>query len=352
MIRTVEWNDGAVRLIDQTRLPAEELYVDLKTPEEVAASIRTMMIRGAPAIGVAAAMGIALAAWSARDRGIEEMARAISSADEVLRASRPTAQNLFWALDRMKKVWASYRMSGEPQSIAENMVEEARRILLEDLEISERIGRYGASLFTSRGPAMTHCNAGGLATGGGGTALAVLVHAHREGKIERVFVDETRPLLQGARLTAWELKREGVPACLICDSSAAWTMKTRGVKAVVVGTDRVAANGDVANKIGTFSVALAAKRHGIPFIVAAPTTTLDPGLASGDLIPIEERCHDEVTGFGGLRWAPEGMDAFNPAFDVTPADLVTAIVTDVGVLTGPYEGKVRDAVASAGHIGG
>ncbi len=352
MIRTVQWSDGAVRLIDQTRLPAEEVYVDLETPEEVAKSIKTMMIRGAPAIGVAAAMGLALAAWSARERGLEEMDRAIASADRVLRASRPTAQNLFWALDRMSRVWRSYRMRGEPSKLAQNLVEEAERILLEDLEISERIGRYGATLFSSRGPAMTHCNAGGLATGGGGTALAVLVHAHREGKIEKVFVDETRPLLQGARLTAWELKREGVPACLICDSSAAWTIKTRGVKAVVVGTDRVAANGDVANKIGTYSVALAAKRHGVPFIVAAPTTTLDPGLASGDLIPIEERCHDEVTGFGGTRWAPEGIEAFNPAFDVTPADLVTAIVTDVGVLTAPYEGKIRDAAAAAGQIGG
>ena len=348
MIQTVEWKDGAVRMIDQTRLPAEEIYVDLKTPEEVASSIRTMKVRGAPAIGIAAAMGVALAAWGAGRESLQELDRKIREADAVLRQSRPTAKNLFWALDRMMETWEVLKRSGDPATISKNLVEEAELIRKEDLEISERIGENGAALFTSKGAVITHCNAGGLATAGGGTALAVIRHAHRMGMVERVYVDETRPLLQGARLTAWELKREGIPACLICDSSAAWVMRTKGVKAVVVGTDRVAANGDVANKVGTYGVALAAKSHGIPFIVAAPTTTLDPDLRSGELIPIEERSQDEVTGFGALRWAPDGIEAFNPAFDVTPAELVSAIVTDVGVLRSPYEGKIAEAARAAG----
>lgn len=352
MIRTVEWNEGAVRMIDQTALPSKTVYIDLRTPEEVAESIRTMKVRGAPAIGVAAAMGVAVAAWSAMEGGAEEVRSAIERADRVLRKSRPTAQNLFWALDRMKAASKAEDGGAGGQVIAQRLVREAKDILSEDLAMSERIGEYGAALFSERGPAMTHCNAGGLATGGGGTALAVIRHAHRKGMVDRVFVDETRPLLQGARLTAWELKQEGIPACLLCDSSAAWIMKTRGVKAVVVGADRVAANGDVANKVGTYSVAIAAKRHGIPFIVAAPTTTLDSSVPSGGSIPIEERSPDEVTGFGGLRWAPEGVDAVNPAFDVTPAELVSAIVTDVGVLRGPYEGKISKALAAAaGEIG-
>lgn len=339
-------------MIDQTALPSQTIYIDLITPEEVAESIKSMRVRGAPAIGVAAAMGVAVAAWGARESGVEEVRSAIERADRILRESRPTAQNLFWALDRMKAASKAADDGAGGQGIAERLVREAKDILSEDLTISERIGEYGASLFTERGAAMTHCNAGGLATGGGGTALAVIRHAHRNGMVDRVFVDETRPLLQGARLTAWELKQEGIPACLLCDSSAAWIMKTRGVKAVVVGADRVAANGDVANKVGTYSVAIAARRHGIPFIVAAPTTTLDPSVPSGESIPIEERSPDEVTGFGGLRWAPEGVEALNPAFDVTPAELVSAIVTDVGVLRGPYEGKIsKAAAAAAGEIG-
>jgi methylthioribose-1-phosphate isomerase len=347
MIETVVWNNGAVRMIDQTRLPAEEIFVDLTDPAEIAQWIKALKVRGAPAIGVAAAMGIAAAAWEARGSSMEAMKESLKAADEVLRSSRPTASNLFWALDRMNQAWCTAKDVADPLAIAENLVEEAQAILKEDLLISERLGQYGGALFKERGPAMTHCNAGGLATGGGGTALAVLRHAHAAGFVEKVFVDETRPLLQGARLTAWELKRDGIPACLICDSSSAWVMKNHGVKAVVVGTDRVAANGDVANKIGTYSVAIAAKRHGVPFYVAAPTSTLDPALRSGDLIPIEERSPDEITGFGGARWAPEGMEAFNPAFDVTPAELVTAIVTDVGVLRAPYEGKIESAVAQA-----
>jgi methylthioribose-1-phosphate isomerase len=346
MIETVVWNDGAVRMIDQTRLPAEEVFVDVTDPAEIAAWIKALKVRGAPAIGVAAGMGMAAAAWGARDGGPEAMVESLRAADSVLRASRPTASNLFWALDRMKALWEA-GLENDPASLAERLLEEAQAILKEDLEISERLGRYGAQLFEERGPAMTHCNAGGLATGGGGTALAVLRHAHAAGMVEKVFVDETRPLLQGARLTAWELMRDGIPACLICDSSAAWVMKNHSVKAVVVGTDRVAANGDVANKIGTYSVALAAARHGVPFYVAAPTSTLDPGLAGGDLIPIEEREPGEITGFGGARWAPDGVEAFNPAFDVTPAELVTALVTDVGVLRAPYEGKIERAVAEA-----
>jgi methylthioribose-1-phosphate isomerase len=347
MIETVAWKDGAVRMIDQTRLPAEEVFVELTDPREIATWIKALKVRGAPAIGVAAAMGIAAVAWRAREEAGGSMLEALKGADAVLRSSRPTAGNLFWALDRMKALWESPSAQGDASSMAETLVEEAQAILKEDLEISERLGEHGAKLFTERGSAMTHCNAGGLATGGGGTALAVLRHAHAAGMVDKVYVDETRPLLQGARLTAWELKRDGIPACLICDSSAAWVMKRRGVRAVVVGTDRVAANGDIANKIGTYSVALAAARHGVPFYVAAPTSTLDPSLAVGDLIPIEERSAGEITGFGGTRWAPEGVEAFNPAFDVTPAELVTAIVTDVGVLRAPYEGKIEAAAARA-----
>lgn len=347
MIETVAWNNGAVRMIDQTRLPAEEVFVDLTDPAEIAQWIKALKVRGAPAIGVAAAMGMAAAAWAARGGSQQEMEGVLVKADEVLRASRPTASNLFWALNRMKAIWESPASEENPSSLAEALIEEARDILKEDLEISQRLGEHGASLFEERGAAMTHCNAGGLATGGGGTALAVLKHAHAAGMVEKVYVDETRPLLQGARLTAWELKRDGIPACLICDSSAAWVMKNRNVKAVVVGTDRVAANGDVANKIGTYSVALAAARHGVPFYVAAPTSTLDPELEAGDLIPIEERSETEITGFAGVRWAPEGIEAYNPAFDVTPAELVTAIVTDVGVLRAPYEGKIKAAAEEA-----
>ncbi len=351
-IRTVEWNDGAVRIIDQTRLPGETVYLDLETLEELAGAIKELKVRGAPAIGVAAAMGIAAAAWKARKTGPEGLEEALSRADAVLRESRPTARNLFWALNRMRRMWEGDSNSGLDQTgLPDKLVEEAKLILREDLEISERIGRYGASLFEARGAAMTHCNAGGLATGGGGTALAVLSHAHKKGMIELVYVDETRPLLQGARLTAWELKQAGIPACLICDSSAAWVMKTKGIAGVVVGTDRVAANGDVANKIGTYPLALAAGRHGVQFIVAAPTTTLDPDLPSGDSIPIEERAPEEVTGFAGTSWAPDGVQAFNPAFDVTPADLVTAIVTDRGVLRPPYAGKIEKAVADSERLG-
>ena len=352
MIKTVEWKNGKVRLIDQTKLPGETLFLDLETPEGVAEAIKTMKIRGAPAIGVAAAMGVALAAWNTRDRNPEEMAEVVDGADKVLRESRPTARNLFWALDRMRETRSAAVEELDGPKAAERMVEEAERILGEDIEISERIGRFGAEYLASGGAALTHCNAGGLATGGGGTALAVIGHAFRLGKIERVYADETRPLLQGARLTAWELQSEGIPVCLIADSSAAWTIKTKGVRNVVVGADRIAANGDVANKIGTYSVALAAREGGANFVVAAPTTTLDPEAASGDAIPIEERAADEVTRLGSERWAPDGVEVFNPAFDVTPAALVSAIVTEMGVMEPPYSGKIERAVRESRAIFG
>lgn len=352
MIRTVEWNDGKVRLIDQSKLPGETIFLDLETPEQVAEAIKTMKIRGAPAIGVAAAMGVAVAAWNTRVLDVKEMGEAVDRADRVLRSSRPTARNLFWALDRMRDVWNANREGEGASGLAKKMVEEAELILKEDIEISERIGRHGAAFMPSGGAALTHCNAGGLATGGGGTALAVIRHAYKLGKIDRVYADETRPLLQGARLTAWELQNEGIPVCLISDSSAAWTIKTKGVRTVVVGADRIAANGDVANKIGTYSVALAARENGAKFIVAAPTTTLDPEAPTGDSIPIEERPPDEVTTLGSQRWAPEGVEAFNPAFDVTPARLVSAIVTEVGVMEPPYEGRIERAVREAMTIFG
>jgi methylthioribose-1-phosphate isomerase len=350
MIKTVEWNNGVVRLIDQARLPAETIFLDLETAEQVADAIKTMKIRGAPAIGVAAAMGVAVAAWSSRDGDLGALREAVERADGVLRSSRPTARNLFWALDRMRGVWIASNTGESSSDMARKLVEEAECILKEDIEISERIGRHGAAFIKASGAALTHCNAGGLATGGGGTALAVIGHAYRLGKIDRVYADETRPLLQGARLTAWELQNEGIPVCLISDSSAAWTIKTKGIRTVVVGADRIAANGDVANKIGTYSVALAAREHGVTFIVAAPTTTLDPGTPSGEDIPIEEREASEVTTIGDLRSAPAGVEAFNPAFDVTPASLISAIVTEVGVMEPPFEGQIARAVQEALEI--
>jgi methylthioribose-1-phosphate isomerase len=235
MIKTIEWRDGKVRLIDQTRLPTELRFLELDTPEQVAEAIRTMQIRGAPAIGIAAAMGVAVAAWNAREKGVKDLAEAVSAADRVLRSSRPTARNLFWALDRMQCVLDAPGGRQSAALLAQKMVEEAVSILLEDIEISERIGRHGAGILEARGSVLTHCNAGGLATGGGGTALAVIRHAYLMGKIDRVYADETRPLLQGARLTAWELQQERIPVTVIPDGSAAWTMKKKGIKAVVVG---------------------------------------------------------------------------------------------------------------------
>jgi methylthioribose-1-phosphate isomerase len=342
-IRTVEWREGAVELIDQRRLPLEEVYLRCETWEEVAAAIRDMVVRGAPAIGVTAAMGMALAARAALRTSAGEPSRyrsALQSATKGLGATRPTAYNLFWALSEMQKVWDGDPAS--PESVTERIQQRALDIHADDVARCRAIGDNGAALIEGDTVAiLTHCNAGALATAGYGTALGVIRSVHARGAKVHVLVDETRPLLQGARLTAWELMREGISMELITDNMAGSLMRAGAVTHVVVGADRITANGDVANKIGTYTVSVLAKEHGLPFYVAAPFSTYDPALAHGGLIPIEERGVEEVTGFGGVRWAPLGVKVRNPAFDVTPAAMVTAIITERGVAFPPYDKSLK-----------
>jgi methylthioribose-1-phosphate isomerase len=322
---------GRLRLIDQTRLPTECVLIDCSTVSQVWEAIRSLRVRGAPAIGVAAAYGCVLGARRDRAGGAEAMAALRAAADQ-LRTSRPTAVNLFWALDRMR---AAAERSAAPTSddLARELLEEARAIEEEDRRTCRAIGRHGATLLRDGQGVLTHCNAGGLATSDYGTALAVFFAAHERGLALRVYADETRPLLQGARLTAWELARRGIPVTLICDSMAAQVMREGRVRAVVVGADRIAANGDTANKIGTYGVALLARAHGIPFYVAAPSSTFDRSLADGAGIPIESRDPREVTHGFGRATAPEGIEVYNPAFDVTPAGLIDAIITERGIVS-------------------
>ncbi len=327
MIETIQWIDNTVVMIDQTRLPLEERYVTCRTYEEVAAAIRDMTIRGAPAIGVAAAMGVAIGVLHASEGGLD---RQVETICDTLARTRPTAVNLFWAIDRMKRLYAS--LGGQPiDAIRRRMIEEAIRIRSEDIAICRAIGRNGAALVPDHRTVLTHCNAGALATAGYGTALGVIRAAIEAGKRIDVFADETRPFLQGARLTVWELQQDAIPTTLITDNMAGHFLKSGRIGCVVVGADRIAANGDVANKIGTYSVAVLAKENGVPFFVAAPLSTLDLTLASGDLIPIEQRAAEEVTHVFGRPVAPQGTTVENPAFDVTPARYVTAIITENGV---------------------
>ena len=338
MVETIQWTDGGVVMIDQTRLPLEEVYVTCRTYQEVAAAIRDMTIRGAPAIGVAAAMGVALGALHP---GEAELDRHMETVCETLARTRPTAVNLFWAIERMKRLYASLR--GRPAGeIRRALIEEAVRMREEDIEICRAIGRNGAPLVPDHKTVLTHCNAGALATAGYGTALGVIRAAVESGKKIDVFSDETRPLLQGARLTAWELRQDGIPCTLITDNMAGHFLKSGRIGCVVVGADRIAANGDVANKIGTYSVAVLAKENNIPFYVAAPISTLDLTLPSGERIPIEERAASEVTHAFGRQVAPDGIAVQNPAFDVTPARYVAAIVTERGVARAPYEESLRE----------
>jgi methylthioribose-1-phosphate isomerase len=349
--RAVAWRDGAVVLIDQTRLPHEEVWLTLRTPDEIAHAIRTMQVRGAPAIGVAGAAGVALAAheWGAQDTRMLIMHIAMRA--EELRATRPTAVNLGWAIDRMMRVARAAAPNG-PAALRAALVAEVEVIADEDRAQSERIAAYGAPLMPTGG-ILTHCNTGALVTAGGdGTALAVIRAAWRQGTNLHVYADETRPRLQGARLTMWDLQRWGIPSTLIADGAAASLMRRGAIQAVIVGADRIAANGDTANKIGTYSAALAARAHGIPFYVAAPRSTFDCAISDGDAIEIEERAAEEVTEFGGIRVAPEGVAVANPAFDITPADLITAIITDAGILRSPYQEAIRvmadhEAIVSA-----
>ena len=331
MVETIQWTDAGVVMIDQTRLPREQTFVTCRTYLEVADAIKTMVIRGAPAIGVAAAMGVAL--------GVQEGAD-FETVCKTLAATRPTAVNLFWGIDRMKKLHA--RLQGSPrQEIIRRMIQEAKQIRLEDIAICEAIGRNGEPLVPDGKTVLTHCNAGALATAGYGTALGVIRAAVSAGKKIDVFADETRPFLQGARLTAWELQQDGIATTVITDNMAGHFLHSGRIGCVVVGADRIAANGDVANKIGTYSVAVLAKENGIPFYVASPVSTFDLSLASGDLIPIEQRSPDEVTHVFGVPVAPESIAAANPAFDVTPARYVTAIVCERGVARAPYEESLR-----------
>jgi methylthioribose-1-phosphate isomerase len=336
-VHPIRWRDNALDLLDQRLLPREMTYVTCRDAHEVAVAIKTMVVRGAPAIGVSAAFGLALAATRGDD---------VRAAAEELRATRPTAVNLMWALDRMMKVWRTGALACPDEAdrqgrLSSTMIAEAQRIFDEDVAACRRIGQYGAALLGQSATVLTHCNAGALATAGYGTALGVIRAAVEGGKRIAVFADETRPYLQGARLTAWELHQEGIDVTLITDNMAGHFFQQGQFDAVVVGADRIAANGDAANKIGTYTVAVLANAHGVPFYVAAPVSTIDADCPNGAAIPIEERSADEVTQIGGVRVAPEGVAVRHPAFDVTPAKLITAIITDRGVLRAPYEEAIR-----------
>ena len=337
MVETIEWTDAGVVMIDQTRLPLEEKYVTCRSYQEVATAIRDMIIRGAPAIGVAAAMGVAIGVMQAEPADLD---RQVETICETLARTRPTAVNLFWAIDRMKRVYAGMRGQAI-EAIRKRLIQEAQLVREEDVAICRAIGRNGAALVPDGRTILTHCNAGALATAGYGTALGVIRAAVEAGKKVDVYADETRPFLQGARLTVWELQQDGIPTTLITDNMAGHFMKAGRIGCVVVGADRIAANGDVANKVGTYSVAVLAKENGVPFFVAAPVSTLDLTLASGDEIPIEERAAAEVTHVFGHAVAPAGTTVANPAFDVTPARYVTAIITEKGVARAPYGESLR-----------
>jgi methylthioribose-1-phosphate isomerase len=390
------WRDGALLLLDQTRLPAAEVWLACRTPEDVAAAIRRLAVRGAPAIGVAAAYGLALGmavaastgagvpgdvpgdsarqtspnqtspnlnaarrtsrdltapdltatGMTATDLTATGMTAQFTAIAHLLGATRPTAVNLRWALDQGRRVFAE-QMSAGPGAVAEALLAWAHRLAAEDVQINRRIGEHGAALFEPHSRVLTHCNAGALATAGYGTALGVIQSAWRRQAVEMVWVDETRPLLQGARLTAWELKRLGIPYRLVTDSSAGTLLAQGLVDRIVVGADRIAANGDTANKIGTYTVAVLAARHGVPFYVAAPLSTIDPGTPDGAAIPIERRRSEEVTELFGARIAPHETEAVNFAFDVTPHDLITAIITEAGILLPPYDQSIAAAFAAA-----
>ncbi|HEV3216254.1 MAG TPA: S-methyl-5-thioribose-1-phosphate isomerase [Vicinamibacterales bacterium] len=337
MLPTIEWTDDGVVMIDQRKLPGAEVYVKCKTAPQVAKAIKTMVIRGAPAIGVAAAMGLALGVRQSKMTGTQKLAAEFYKLCEMMAATRPTAVNLFWAIDRMKRVFGEAATSGASvQQIQARLELEARRIHDEDVASCRAMGAYGASMVPETARILTHCNAGALATAGYGTALGVIRGAVEQGKKIAVLADETRPFLQGARLTAWELTRDGIDTTVITDNMSGAMMRDGQVDLVVVGADRIAANGDVANKIGTYTVAVLAKVHDIPFYVAAPISTIDLSTPDGSKIPIEERSAKEVTHMGSTRLTPEAAHVRNPAFDVTPHKYVTAIITEKGIATAPY----------------
>ena len=359
-VETLRWFNNRLEMIDQRILPAAFEYLSYDSAASVAEGIRSMVVRGAPAIGVAAAYGVALEALrlsnakppltpalshEGRGSGGEDFNAGMEEGFKVLAASRPTAVNLFWALQRMRRVWESVAAQ-TPQQVAQRLLAEAHEILAEDIRINRAMGAHGAALLKDGARVLTHCNAGALATAGWGTALGVFRSAVEAGKKISVIADETRPFLQGARLTAWEMVQENIPVTLITDNMAGYMMAHDEVDAVVVGTDRVAANGDVANKIGTYMVAVLAKRHSIPFYVACPLSTIDLNIATGVDIPIEERSVDEVKGFRDYHWAAQGVKIRNPAFDVTPAELVTGLITEKGVVLGPDVHNIKKLMSS------
>ncbi|HET9407400.1 MAG TPA: S-methyl-5-thioribose-1-phosphate isomerase [Candidatus Sulfotelmatobacter sp.] len=340
MIQTLEWTDHGVRFLDQTKLPTEETYVTCKTHEQVADVIRTMVVRGAPAIGVAAAMGIALAVKNSKAENVGDLKRDFDQACDIIGKTRPTAVNLFWAIRRMNEKFERVRIRPISQ-IKQTLIEEAQRMHAEDIAANQAMGKHGATLMPSAGGVLTHCNAGALATAGYGTALGVIRAAIEQGKKIHVYADETRPFLQGSRLTAWELVKDGIPTTVISDNMAGAMMKQGKIGAIVVGADRIAANGDVANKIGTYTLAVLAKEHGIPFYVAAPISTVDLACPDGSKIPIEQRNAKEVSHFAGKQMVPDGVEIENPAFDVTPAKYVAAIITEKGIARDPFPESLR-----------
>src|SRR5205807_5297084 len=350
MIQTLEWTERGVRFIDQTKLPTQEVYVDCKTHQEVAEVIRIMVVRGAPAIGVAAAIGIALGVKNSKADTAGELKLELDQICDVIGKTRPTAVNLFWAIRRMQQKFEMLRVRPVVQ-IKQALIEEAQRMHAEDIASNQAMGQHGAALMPASGGVLTHCNAGALATAGYGTALGVIRAAVERGKKIHVYADETRPFLQGSRLTAWELMKDGIPTTVISDNMAGAMMKQGKIGTIIVGADRIAANGDVANKIGTYTVAVLAKENGLPFYVAAPFSTIDLQTPSGNQIPIEQRNPREVTHFAGKAVTPEGVQVENPAFDVTPATYVTAIVTERGIARPPFDESLRHLTEETTVVG-
>jgi methylthioribose-1-phosphate isomerase len=349
MIQTLEWTNQGVRFIDQTKLPTEETYVTCTTHEQVADVIRNMVVRGAPAIGVAAAMGIALGVKNSTAESVDELGRQLRKISGIIGKTRPTAVNLFWAIGRMQEKFDSLR-DRPLDEVKQALIEEAQRMHAEDIAANQAMGRHGATLMPSQGGVLTHCNAGALATAGYGTALGVIRAAVEAGKKIHVYADETRPFLQGSRLTAWELMKDGIPTTVISDNMSGAMMRQGKIGAIVVGADRIAANGDVANKIGTYTVAVLAKEHGIPFYVAAPISTVDLNCPDGSQIPIEQRNGKEVTHIAGKQMVPDGVSVENPAFDVTPASYVAAIITEKGIARAPYKDSLRDLAGQEAEV--
>jgi len=339
-IETLRWAEDHLEMIDQRILPAEFKYISYRDAQSVADGIHSMVVRGAPAIGCAAAYGVALEALNLQNATVDEFSKGMEQAFKILLQSRPTAINLFWAIDRMRSKM-NENISLTPKEIANTLLSEAHKILNQDIEINRKMGSFGAELLPDGARVLTHCNAGALATAGHGTALGVIRSAVEAGKKISVIADETRPFLQGARLTAWEMVQEDIPITLISDNMSGHLMSCGEIDAIIVGTDRVAGNGDVANKIGTYMVAVLSKRHNIPFYVACPLSTIDRSILSGSDIPIEERPIDEITGYRDFQWAAKGVSVRNPAFDVTPADLVTGLITEKGVIFSPTTEKIN-----------